>query len=112
VYALIVVSLAYYDGVRGVDIPYFLSATATTVGFGDISCRSQLTRGLYVVLLPFGMSILGGIRTTYDYLWNLFFSTATMHSFLFFRTFGCDHEDASQIHLQSPYGSTEEREVR
>eukprot|EP00613_Pedinella_sp_CCMP2098_P046104 CAMPEP_0171826582 /NCGR_PEP_ID=MMETSP0992-20121227/6157_1 /TAXON_ID=483369 /ORGANISM="non described non described, Strain CCMP2098" /LENGTH=869 /DNA_ID=CAMNT_0012441609 /DNA_START=320 /DNA_END=2929 /DNA_ORIENTATION=- len=29
------------------------------VGLGDLSCQTQLTRGLYVVLLPFGICILG-----------------------------------------------------
>ena len=48
--------LSDFDGIISL---YFLSATLSTVGFGDFAPRSQLTRGFAVVLIPFGLAILG-----------------------------------------------------
>jgi len=50
--------LAYFDGVRGVDIPYFIAACVTTVGIGDISPQSQAHRAATVLMLPFGLLII------------------------------------------------------
>jgi len=50
--------LAFLDGVRGVDIPYFIAACVTTVGLGDIAPKSQLHRGATVLVLPFGLVII------------------------------------------------------
>jgi len=49
---------AYMDGVRGVDIPYYISACVTTVGIGDIVPESQLHRAATVLVLPFGLVII------------------------------------------------------
>jgi hypothetical protein len=50
--------LAYLDGVRGVDIPYFIAACVTTVGLGVIAPESQLHRAATVLVLPFGLMII------------------------------------------------------
>jgi len=50
--------LAYFDGVRGVDIPYFIAACVTTVGIGDIHPHSQAHRAATVLMLPFGLLII------------------------------------------------------
>jgi hypothetical protein len=39
VYVTLAATLASIDGVRGVDLPYFISATATTVNFLTIVSR-------------------------------------------------------------------------
>mmetsp|Transcript_45674 Transcript_45674/g.103120 ORF Transcript_45674/g.103120 Transcript_45674/m.103120 type:complete len:933 (-) Transcript_45674:151-2949(-) len=59
VYAGVASWMAWYDGLRGVDIPYFISTTLSTVGIGDISPQSAVTRGATLILLPFGVSIVG-----------------------------------------------------
>ena len=50
--------LAHQDGIRGVDIPYFISAMVTTVGLGDVSPSGQVHRGATVVMLPFGLVVI------------------------------------------------------
>ena len=50
--------LAHSDGLRGLDIVYFISACVTTVGLGDISPQSQFHRAASILTLPFGLVIL------------------------------------------------------
>jgi len=38
---------------------YFLSATMSTVGLGDFAPRTQFTRGFAIILIPFGLVIIG-----------------------------------------------------
>ena len=49
--------LSYRDGLRGVDIPYYIIATVTTVGLGDLSPSSQLHRATHIFMLPFGLVV-------------------------------------------------------
>lgn len=57
-------ALAYADGLRGIDIPYFISATCTTIGLGDISASNQLNRAFAVFILPFGLVIISFVIST------------------------------------------------
>ena len=47
-----------YEGYSGVDIPYFIATTVTTIGLGDISPGMQITRLGAVFVLPFGLFVL------------------------------------------------------
>jgi hypothetical protein len=58
IYVVVASLLAYSDGLRGVDIVYFISASVNTVGLGDISPQSQFHRAASVITLPFGLVIL------------------------------------------------------
>lgn len=52
--------MAYRDGKRrAVDAAYMLSATLTTVGYGDLAPVGQGTRAAAIVLIPFGLMVLG-----------------------------------------------------
>jgi voltage-gated potassium channel Kch len=51
--------LAHRDGKEALDGVYFLSATLSTVGYGDLAPVKQGTRGASVVLIPFGLFIIG-----------------------------------------------------
>lgn len=57
VYLAAAVLLARHDGLRGVDVFYFISATMTTTGLGDLSPQGQLNRACAVVLLPYGLVV-------------------------------------------------------
>ena len=48
----------YADGLRGIDIPYFLACTLTTVGFGDISPKTQWLRCIFIFMLPYGIILI------------------------------------------------------
>jgi len=50
--------LGYESGMRGIDVWYYLATTVTTVGFGDFSPQTQVSRGFSVVLLPFGLVVI------------------------------------------------------
>mmetsp|Transcript_62048 Transcript_62048/g.140355 ORF Transcript_62048/g.140355 Transcript_62048/m.140355 type:complete len:875 (+) Transcript_62048:119-2743(+) len=55
VYLAIAVWGCHMDGMQGADIPYFLSATLTTVGLGDVSPKRPVTCLAAVVMLPLGL---------------------------------------------------------
>ena len=50
--------LARIENMPWVDIFYFISATVTTIGLGDISPQTQLNRGIGIVLLPYGLVVI------------------------------------------------------
>ena len=58
VYLSVSSGLAYADGMRGVDIPYFIVCMVMTIGLGDLSPQSQLHRGATLVMLPFGLVVI------------------------------------------------------
>lgn len=51
--------MAYRNGLNGIDAWYFLIATLTTVGYGDFAPEEEFTRGCSIVMIPFGLAILG-----------------------------------------------------
>ena len=59
VYLIIAVILAQRDGLEGVDIYYFIITTVTTIGLGDISPQNQLNRSCAIVVLPYGLVVIG-----------------------------------------------------
>ena len=56
--------LAYRDGKRSaIDAAYMLSATLTTVGYGDLAPVDQETRAVAIVVIPYGIVVLGFVLT-------------------------------------------------
>ena len=47
------------DGLKGWNLAYWLAATVTTVGFGDISPQGEIHRASSIVLLPAGLVLIG-----------------------------------------------------
>ena len=58
-YLIIAVVLAQRDGLEGVDIYYFIITTVTTIGLGDISPQNQLNRSCAIIVLPYGLVVIG-----------------------------------------------------
>lgn len=61
---VVYVTLGYFltcqpQGVVGGEAFYVLSATLFTVGYGDVAPSTQVTRGFAIVLVPFGLVVLG-----------------------------------------------------
>jgi len=57
-YLICATSLAASDGLGVIDMFYFISATTTTIGLGDISPSNQVNRAAAIILLPFGLVII------------------------------------------------------
>jgi len=52
-------TLCFLSDMDGLMAAYYLSATITTVGYGDIAPNKQHTRGFALVMIPFGLVIIG-----------------------------------------------------
>mmetsp|Transcript_45304 Transcript_45304/g.102316 ORF Transcript_45304/g.102316 Transcript_45304/m.102316 type:complete len:252 (-) Transcript_45304:2320-3075(-) len=59
VFVAVAVSVSITDGVRGVDVPYSISATISTVGLGDIHPTGTFARAVNILLLPFELVVIG-----------------------------------------------------
>jgi hypothetical protein len=58
--------LAYREGMSGINSAYFIAATVTTVGFGDLAPKSQLSRGCAILLLPCGLVVFSLIMSYFS----------------------------------------------
>mmetsp|Transcript_32191 Transcript_32191/g.72645 ORF Transcript_32191/g.72645 Transcript_32191/m.72645 type:complete len:222 (-) Transcript_32191:34-699(-) len=50
---------AWYDGYGPIDAFYLMAASVTTIGLGDVSPQTQITRAASLFMLPFGLIIIG-----------------------------------------------------
>ena len=57
-YLAVAVWGCWAEGLRGVDIPYFLVSSLTTVGLGDIVPKYQSSRLSAIIMLPAGLVLL------------------------------------------------------
>ena len=60
IFVVVTVGLCYFDGVKGVSIPYLISASISTVGLGDIAPSTQFSRACCIFVLPFELVVIGG----------------------------------------------------
>ena len=51
------------DGLGALDSCYFISATLSTVGYGDLAPLTQRTRLAAVFLVPLGLVVIGSVLT-------------------------------------------------